>query len=105
MHPIALLLVLPALAQTPACTQENLNLPITLSGRPYLPKDARTTVMLTVPQCPSATEAPPEPEDILHGDNPGSDLLKGSGPANLLTNRYERQVTISPAPAQTPQHP
>ncbi len=92
-----LLLTAPAFAQAPACAPQNITLQVT--GRPYLPPSSRASLAVPVTICPEPDVQPPEPtEDILHGPTTPTGLLKGQGPANLLTNRYTQSVTLTPRP-------
>jgi hypothetical protein len=90
---LALLLPLSAVAQTmpELCGAA---IPVDITGQPYLPKSARAHATVRI-ACDRNAEPPPPPQDILHGTAPGSDLLRGDGPKDLLANRWQTRVTVT----------
>lgn len=93
---LLLLIAGPALAQ-PACDAPGTRIPVQVSGPPLMPRGARASATVYIPTCQETETRPPDPpEDILHGPPAPDGLLRGEGPKNILTNRYEKSVTISP---------
>ena len=92
-----LLLALPALAQETDLACPSITIPVLVTGRPFLPPGTRAHPSVTVPLCSDNALPQDGPEDFLHGDPAPQELLRGEGPRNLLTNRYEKSVTVTPA--------
>lgn len=98
MHPLFLiaLSLATANAQQRACPSPDTPQQVTVTGKPYVPQGVRLNI--TIETCPQETEPPPPPDDILHGDPAPQGLLRGEGPANLLTNRPKPKVTVHESP-------
>lgn len=73
------------------------DIPVQVTGRPLLLAGSRAGLVVRTPLCGGESAPPPPPADILHGAAPGSDLLRGDGPADLLGNtRRERVIVTRP---------
>jgi hypothetical protein len=73
---------------------------IALDGRPGVPQGVRGKVPIDLGDVPmfgtACAPAAPPPEDVLRGPPAPRGLLQGDGPRDVLHNRWQGEVTVTP---------
>lgn len=105
--PIVLACAAAAQAQPADCTAVPVGPPmrlapqIGLEGRPGVPQGVRGRVTIDLGEVPMfgtvcGAEPAPEPEDVLRGEPAPNGLLQGDGPRDVLHNRWQGRVRVTP---------
>ena len=109
---LALLWSWPALAQPADCVARPngpalpLDVRVGLGGRPSVSKNMQGSLRLGLGEVPAngttCGEEADLPDDVLHGAPAPHGLLRGDGPADVLHDRPQGHVTVTPVPTAPP---